>query len=1152
MNGSPDCEIEDPCSMWAKLRHEQADDRVCDEVLRAWLGKGKKVLFPVVFNACTKLALLITMEGWRACHAVAFGAKLNRARLISPFPCSSTLAKFRKYPCMQPVEEAGGGLPTRCGDNPFGGMRANAIYDWVVATSYIKNLKEADEAACAWSRVLLHERHDTISELLDPQDIASRERLRTARVRLDCTAMLCFRFALGMMAKPVFYVWADSSPQWMGPGIFRRILRYFFCRCASEALVPMCCFATRTGLSNAQGVCLVVADLLKCRRCASSAVLSQHSCSDRRSRDRAASGPHADWAPAELLPAHQVEHLCLPGQPVCIFVRSGSARMAPLVGLAPAKRPLAISIFPAFIQKIKAVVGWLREDEDAITEHLRKRQLHGLASIVSDQSLPTFANWRWSTLNNCLVALSAIAASLAQPFDAGSLKKCRDTKKVKLVTDALSSKEFFCQLHAVTWYCGRITDILEWGGGCECHGRGSTAAERAACMLKGRRMHHAYKHASESLESALAEVRQWDDGQAGGDTNLLRQTQAVVKGTWHAGMEKLAFLNDIPYLLCRLDQDGVRDRCLEQYDAGGRLAGDPVSDEFLADGSSMRQHVIDMSADGTGMHPELARAVASLQMIPIDDVAGEAPHARMKHVSSRTRAATWGWQASTDRLRQNCRDLEQLLPVLQPATDYQWLWDRWSAVLQPKVGALSLRPVRLPRSEVEDRVYTMRQFRDFKLQDMAADPQFDEDDAPDDKPDGEPDEHDDAEDCDALGDGWGRLLRDFYESAFAGRVGAYFSICSSAGEHRVFQLLAFKQGLSLVKTFRARQAFACKVTVAWQEIWATRGRGAHMIALDIFELENPASMDLADFVKNAQDRDSLYAWTEQPSDTEGCVCLAMPQIVQSQTKLNAKKVPVLSLMDGLLSAGFSLVERKVTHTSDDTVLEVDGRKPATRRAYFQCVLARQEIFGRGTVTEFASDRSQAWYALLLHDRLQGLTKQNMQKRLKEVEDEIDVASLNKRARVPAPADCDEIAQDLPAELLPVVASPRPASPPASSKTTSRSSSSNRSSSSSSNDVAADVEIGGYAIPKYIGGMKVSIEAHAGKPDSRGLRIRCPHHARCRRFANLAKDPFSFGPACAHIFSGVWLGVPAPTRQAHKDIRPSRAQQQEYAEPQGLI
>ena len=235
--------------MWAKLRHEQADDRVCDEVLRAWLGKGKKVIFPVVFNACTKLALLITMEGWRVCHAVAFGAKLNRARLISPFPCSSTLAKFRKYPCMQPVEEAGGGLPTRCGDNPFGGMRANAIYDWVVATSYIKNLKESDEAACAWSRVLLHERHDTISELLDPQDIASRERLRTARVRLDCTAMLCFRFALEMMAKPVFYVWADSSPQWRGREYFAASFDTFSAGVLQRRLFP--CVALLRGQGSA-------------------------------------------------------------------------------------------------------------------------------------------------------------------------------------------------------------------------------------------------------------------------------------------------------------------------------------------------------------------------------------------------------------------------------------------------------------------------------------------------------------------------------------------------------------------------------------------------------------------------------------------------------------------------------------------------------------------------------------------------------------------------------------------------------------------------------------------------------------------------------------------------------------------------------------
>ena len=99
--------------------------------------------------------------------------------------------------------------------------------------------------------------------------------------------------------------------------------------------------------------------------------------------------------------------------------------------------------------------------------------------------------------------------------------------------------------------------------------------------------------------------------------------------------------------------------------------------------------MLSMSADGSAMHPDLARAVVSLQMCPADDVTGESPHARMKHIQGRSRSATWTWHAASDRLHQNLTDIEHLQPLIEPSTDYQWLWDHWSAVRSGSEGSES-------------------------------------------------------------------------------------------------------------------------------------------------------------------------------------------------------------------------------------------------------------------------------------------------------------------------------------------------------------------------------------------------------------------------------------------------------------------------------
>ena len=97
-------------------------------------------------------------------------------------------------------------------------LPVDVLLDWIDATSYIKNLKEAGEAALARGKVLLKlkRKPKSLVDMLDPKKIANINVLRQARVRLDVVAMLVYRLAYASLVAPSFYLWTDSSPQWKG------------------------------------------------------------------------------------------------------------------------------------------------------------------------------------------------------------------------------------------------------------------------------------------------------------------------------------------------------------------------------------------------------------------------------------------------------------------------------------------------------------------------------------------------------------------------------------------------------------------------------------------------------------------------------------------------------------------------------------------------------------------------------------------------------------------------------------------------------------------------------------------------------------------------------------------------------------------------
>ena len=58
-----------------------------------------------------------------------------------------------------------------------------------------------------------------------------------------------------------------------------------------------------------------------------------------------------------------------------------------------------------------------------------------------------------------------------------------------------------------------------------------------------------------------------------------------------------------------------------------------------------------------------------------------------------------------------------------------------------------------------------------------------------------------------------RMMREYYQSAFAFAVGGVFSCRGADGERRSFQLLAFRQALALMLSFTKQKEYIAKMTV---------------------------------------------------------------------------------------------------------------------------------------------------------------------------------------------------------------------------------------------------------------------------------------------------------------------------------------------------
>lgn len=808
--------------------------------------------------------------------------------------------------------------------------------------------------------------------------------------------------------------------------------------------------------------------------------------------------------------------------------------------------------------------------------------------------LVSFAQWRWGTLAKVCESLSGFLTSLAENFDPEPFKDQRDKVEFKNVLAALKSPQWHNMFSFVRWYTEWLTPLQEWIGGCPCHEPQEEGAKD--CPRKGRRIVEAHTHAVQILDAGLADANDWLVARFGGDVDLWREGQGVVRFTVALAKEKIGHLDKVPYLLARLSEPGIRDRCLEQFQRAAPSEHHRVTRWFVDPdhAQSLRQDIENMSADGSNMSPALEMAVESLKWVPMDDCICEGPHARAKRIKMPASAAKWPWVATSLRLQQDIEDCMAMPDKV--GLSLRAAWTSYASVVQPpsKEGKFP----RLKSAHLDKRLYRIEHLLNFKVGSGARD---DDRGGGDDGVggggggDGEVRgacEDQGAPDADEAGGAGGGgevpplgvgskplavlarqprlvdarrsadiiLLREFFAATMEPLQYFTLPVVGEAGDAllHAFQLLDVERKNMVVRPFldedeRAELSGLYTVTVQPLELWSAWGRRREgrqaPPTLDCFPLLEPCKMDLITACgARAEGRRGILMWETRQSDVEACVELYNRQSLTSlKVDLMSSTASVLSLLDILAARGFRGVDEQVTHRQGCLVF--DQRCLTGRRAYLQCVVHTQQIFDKN-IDEFSSSGSQAYFLALLRGKSRvepGLPALAYQ-RLLAIERGEDPALVDEKYKPRPPRP-----RALPA--------PAPAPQPIA-DADGASSSGGSVAGGDDEDLKSEADVAGAGQsaapeapappmaplalagdvehPPFILGARVSVvRARASTTHTyhERLTVKCtnPAHPRCSRSRSCALLRDQLGPRCAEAFLGAWLQK-APGMSGHEHTR----------------
>lgn len=552
----------------------------------------------------------------------------------------------------------------------------------------------------------------------------------------------------------------------------------------------------------------------------------------------------------------------------------------------------------------------------------------------------------------------------------------------------------------------------------------------------------------------------------------------------------------------------------------------------------------------------------------MDDTIAEGPHARAKKIYDHTRVASWPWVASTMRLSDNIRDLQEIAPSL--GIDIEVLWRSWKSLLQVRAGQRGARNMRVTTKKFRGMVYHMSHSEKPALA------------ALEDADGGMANELVAAEGGEAKraidasrSSDVVRLLRQFLSSAL--HVGDFVSIPMQIedGSVRAFvcEVLERETRNKLVTTYKREGDLPelYRISIQPLEQWRPISSDPANLGNEIecFVYAEPCKLDILRLMgPSLSVRAQIMKWSCKESDVEGCMCLYGPQVASPKVALGDPSVPALCLLDALEAAAWVGDARLATHAPGGAK-RFDNRNAAGRRPYLQCVLASDGLF-RGSVTSFRSNNPLGFYQLLLatkRDIPEGQPAVWYREMLDKVESASSEALSALLALPPIPLQAlgdgqapqaiadhaasdssdgvvgGEVSQSVRARL---VAEPIEAPPPeAEAMGVIPGASAN--SSAAGSRVAPEI-IEGSAVRRVRGRLDEHWSYHER------LSVQCNNashrEAGCSKSRSLNLDVSIHGPNAAHLFLGAWLRQSALPVDQHKKYKPTVAEVREYARSVG--
>ena len=166
--------------------------------------------------------------------------------------------------------------------------------------------------------------------------------------------------------------------------------------------------------------------------------------------------------------------------------------------------------FPGFLKGLKAIIKFSREKTDEVAHQLEHAGYKPLARMFKNIRLPTFANWRWTSLHFCCVALSGFLESFVQVFDPAPFRQNSKEIHFNDACAAFGSAQWALQFRFIAWFAKRCHECSVWGGSCNCHRAELLQGKTVSCFQKGRLVRDAHKFGMDNLSDMIDECKAWD------------------------------------------------------------------------------------------------------------------------------------------------------------------------------------------------------------------------------------------------------------------------------------------------------------------------------------------------------------------------------------------------------------------------------------------------------------------------------------------------------------------------------------------------------------------------------------------------------------------------------------------------------------------